>query len=107
LPSAPAQDRKRLLSRAYARRDRDELDLYEIVARRRAVVHRLTGIFGGGLGLRHGGLGKHWALAASLHAVLGELSVAWIRKSRRIDRLNRLIVRLTADLDRDTRGGES
>ncbi len=95
---ASAEHCRELLTRAYARRDRAELDLYEIQARRSAVVRRLTQIFGEDLGLRNQGLGTHWVLAASLHRELGDLSVAWIRQSRRIRRLNRFIVPLSAEL---------
>ena len=104
---ASADVRRQLLSRAYARRDRAELDLYEIQARRRAVVRRLADTFGEDLGLRNQGLASG-ALAASLHRLLGDLSVAWVRQTRRIHLLNRLIHRVSAQLAEDAlvgRGG--
>ena len=104
MPIASTVDSRRLLSRAYEHRDRAELDLYEIQAQRRAVVRRLTEIFGEDLGLRNRGLGPNSSLAARLHRVLGDLSVAWIRETKRIQRLNRLIKRLSAELDHGAHG---
>ena len=99
MPIASTDHGRHLLSRAYAHRDRAELDLYEIQARRRAVVQCLNETFGEDLGLRNRGLAGDWALAATLHRSLGDISVAWIRQTRRLHRLNRLILRLSAELE--------